>query len=244
MNLSLMAYLFRPKVNLLRHFSKMPPNAQGGKGYRKGKHTSLSEGKMIEWDEEQGQLLGRTMKKLGDRRFRIFCNDNKERICKLAGSMRKSDWVEEGSIVIVGVRELSTCTTSKGDEVADILAIIEMSLYGKLKKMEGVNQLLFSHVETEDKQEMARKIKAQQSGQDVDDDVFDRDVSGESPKDTDEERSEGGEVKLVGIAGEEQRKAQEMARAEKKKTREQAIDTSRSMKRNADVERDVNIDDI
>ena len=204
---------------------------------------------MVEWDEEQGQMLGRTMKKLGDRRFRIFCNDNKERICKLAGSMRKSDWVDEGVIVIIGVRELSTSTTSKGDEVADILAIIEMGLYGKVKKMEGVNQLLFSHIESEDKQEMARKIKAQQSGQDVDDDVFDRDADGGVVKEVvDAEDNGDGEVspelQLLGIAGEEQRKAQELARMEKKKSREQAIDSSRAMKHSNDYERDVNIDDL
>ena len=128
----------------------MPPNVKGGKGYRKGKHAP-TEAKMLEWDTKQGQMLGRTLKKLGDRRFRIFCNDNKERICKLTGSMRKSDWVDEGSIVLVGVRSLGTATTERGQEVGDILSLVDTSLYGKLKKQEGVNPLLFTHVETEEK---------------------------------------------------------------------------------------------
>ena len=221
----------------------MPPNVKGGKGYRKGKHTGLNESKIFEWDEDQGQMLGRTMKKLGDRRFRIFCNDNKERICKLAGSMRKSDWVDEGSIVLIGVRELGTSTTSRGAEVADILSVIEVQLYGKLKKQEGVNPLLFTHVESEEKEAIARKIKAQESGQDVDDDVFERE--GER----DEHDSEEGEGKeghdepiLSGLAGEEQKKRKENEREESRKLKEQEISTKRSSKYKSNG--DVDIDNL
>jgi initiation factor 1A len=211
----------------------MPPNVKGGKGYRKGKHSGVLEAKVIEWDESQGQMLGRTMKKLGDRRFRIFCNDNKERICKLAGSMRKSDWVDEGSIVLVGVRDLVTSTTSKGSEVADILAVVEVQTYGKLKKQEGVNPLLFTHVENEEKGAMARKIKALESGQDVDDDVFERE--GERVESESEE-----EAVLTGLEGEEQRKRKEMEREESRKVKELEISSKRSSKYkdNGDVDID------
>jgi len=211
----------------------MPPNVKGGKGYRKGKHSGVLEAKVIEWDESQGQMLGRTMKKLGDRRFRIFCNDNKERICKLAGSMRKSDWVDEGSIVLVGVRDLVTSTTSKGSEVADILAVVEVQTYGKLKKQEGVNPLLFTHVENEEKGAMARKIKALESGQDVDDDVFERE--GERAESESEE-----EAVLTGLEGEEQRKRKEMEREESRKVKELEISSKRSSKYkdNGDVDID------
>ena len=211
----------------------MPPNVKGGKGYRKGKHSGVLEAKVIEWDESQGQMLGRTMKKLGDRRFRIFCNDNKERICKLAGSMRKSDWVDEGSIVLVGVRDLVTSTTSKGSEVADILAVVEVQTYGKLKKQEGVNPLLFTHVENEEKGAMARKIKALESGQDVDDDVFERE--GERAESESEE-----EAVLTGLEGEEQRKRKEMEREESRKVKELEISSKRTSKYkdNGDVDID------
>ena len=166
----------------------MPPNVKGGKGYRKGKHAP-AEAKMIEWDTTQGQMLGRTLKKLGDRRFRIFCNDNKERICKLTGSMRKSDWVDEGSIVLVGVRGLGTATTERGQEVGDILSLLDTSLYGKLKKHEGVNPLLFTHVENQNDAELKKKINIQESGGDIeDDDMFERE--GERPVDEAVERAE------------------------------------------------------
>jgi initiation factor 1A len=216
----------------------MPPNVKGGKGYRKGKHSGLQELKIIEWDEDQGQMLGRTMKKLGDRRFRIFCNDNKERICKLTGSMRKSDWVDEGSIVLIGVRDLGTSTTSKGAEVGDILSVIEMQLYGKLKKQEGVNPLLFTHVETEEKSVMARKIQAQESGQNVDDDVFERD--GEVSHEEGEEDNNEQEPVLTGIEGEEQKKRKEKDREESRKLKDQEISSKRSSKYrpNGDVDID------
>ena len=212
----------------------MPPNVKGGKGYRKGKHSGIQESKVIEWDESQGQMLGRTMKKLGDRRFRIFCNDNKERICKLAGSMRKSDWVDEGSIVLVGIRSMTTSLTTKGTEVGDILSIIEIQMYGKLKKQEGVNPLLFTHVESEDKDIMLRKIQAQQSGQDVDDDVFEREGEREENSeedDNEEDENDDDETPLTGIEGEEQKKFRENERELKKKTKDQDISKKRSAKR-------------
>lgn len=230
----------------------MPPNVKGGKGYRKGKHSGLAESKVIEWDEEEGQMLGRTMKKLGDRRFRIFCNDNKERICKLTGSMRKSDWVDEGSIVLIGIRDIGTSTTTKSAEIADILAVVELQTYGKLKKQEGVNPLLFTHVESEDKDSMLRKIQAQESGQNVDDDVFERDgerdasananVDAESDEDVNANANAESHTKeqiLSGLAGEEQKKRIENEREEKRKFKEQEISSKRSSKYNSG---DVDID--
>ena len=46
-------------------------------------------------------MLGRVVKTLGQKRFRVYCNDNVERTCRLAGSVRKSQWVAEGSVVVV-----------------------------------------------------------------------------------------------------------------------------------------------
>jgi len=171
---------------------------------------------MVEWDSAQGQMLGRTLKKLGDRRFRIFCNDNRERICKLAGSMRKSDWVDEGSIVLVGVRGLTTSTTERGQEVGDILSLIDITLYGKLKKQEGVNPLLFTHVENQNEAELKKKISVQEAGGDIeDDDMFERDAD------------------------------ETVERAEKEKARELDIAVKRTAKfAAAEVDDDIDIDAI
>jgi initiation factor 1A len=140
----------------------MPPNVKGGKAYKKGKHAE-GDPKMITWDVDQGQMIGRVLKSVGNRRFRVYCNDNKERICRLCGSMRKSDWVNEGSLVVMGIRSLSTVTSenssSKNSEAGDILSTIDQRLYGKLKKEPGINQALFTNIEEQDIRQVKKKVE-------------------------------------------------------------------------------------
>lgn len=210
----------------------MPANMKGGKGYRKGKHGA-DDAKMLEWDTEKGEMLGRTIKKLGDRRFRVFCNDNKERICKLAGSMRKSQWVDEGVLVLIGIRAIGTSLTEKSQEIGDILSLVDPQLYGKLKKQEGLNALLFTNLETEDSAAIRRKIKAQEEGGDVDDDFFQRNGEDED-EDEDETKDETEEDK-------EGRKLN-------KKLKDQEIDKKRDQKYLGDNDDEnkgrVNLDDL
>jgi initiation factor 1A len=210
----------------------MPPNAKGGKGYRKGKHNGTEEAKMLDWDEKDGQMLGRAMKKLGDRRFRVFCNDNVTRICKLAGSMRKSDWVDEGAIVLIGTRELGNAATGKQQEIGDILSVVDQRIYGKLKKKDGVNPLLFSNVENEEQKDLAKKIQLQEAGEDVDDDLFERGGEEEEIEDIDKDTS----------LTQEQKEAKKRAREEKQKERDQKIAARRNAKQEDND--DINIDDI
>ena len=138
-------------------------------------------------------MYGRVLRSLGNRRFRVFCNDQRERICRLCGSMRKSDWVEEGRIVILSIRQLGTSTTTetatKQEEVGDILAIIDPRTYNKVRKEEGVNPVLFVGA-----QEFNAEGGKKKSGVDLDD-LFDRgeeqaaEDSDDSPDDeTPEER--------------------------------------------------------
>jgi hypothetical protein len=108
--------------------------------------------------------------------------------------MRKSDWVEEGRIVILSIRQLGTATTSqeKEEEVGDILAIVDPRTYNKVRKEDGVNPLLFLGAQeyTGDIKKMKTTIQ--------EDDIFDRgegdalsgnDDSSDSPEDeTPEER--------------------------------------------------------
>lgn len=212
----------------------MPPNAKGGKGYRKGKHNGTDEAKMLEWDTANGQMLGRAMKKLGDRRFRVFCNDNVTRICKLAGSMRKSEWVDEGAIVLVGTRELGNASMGKNQEIGDILSVVDQGIYGKLKKKDGVNPLIFSNVENEDITSLNKKISLQKSGVDVDDDLFER-----GEEEEDEENESDDDTPLT----QDQKEAKKRAIEDKQKERDQKINAHRNAKREDDND-DINIDDI
>jgi initiation factor 1A len=210
------------------------PNKKGGKGYKKGKHGGDSEAKLVEWDEKAGQMLGRVLKALGNRRFRVYCNDNKERLAKLCGSTRKSEWVSEGSIVLIGIRELGTTTATKSEEVCDILTIVDTGVYGKLKKMDGVNILLFSAVEKDDAEEKARKKKLQEEGKAEDDDVFDRDEDDED----DEEESSDDE----GLTGEEKQKKKQANRELKKKKQDEKIAKGRAVKAAGGRERSDSVD--
>jgi initiation factor 1A len=199
------------------------PNAKGGKGYKKGKHDD-SEKQLLECDEGQNQMYGRAMKSLGNRRFRIFCNDNKERICKVCGSMRKSQWVEPGSLVLISIRDLSMAIdNSKEIDIGDIIGLIDPSLIGKMKKVDGVNPLLFTNVETRDKNLLSKSIKAQEDGVDEIDDFFTRGSDDESEAE-----------------GQDDEKAE---RKEKKKAKEQEISAARNTKYRED-DGDINIDDI
>ena len=199
------------------------PNAKGGKGYKKGKHDD-SEAQLIECNESENQMYGRAMKSLGNRRFRIFCNDNKERICKVCGSMRKSQWVEQGSLVLISIRDLSMSTVHGNDQVdiGDIIGLIDPSLTGKMKKLPGINPLLFTNVETRDSALLKKIVKDQEDGVEEVDDFFTRGS---------DEEGEG--------------EQEEVQRKEKKKAKELEISAARNAKYQDDSESpDVNVDDI
>jgi len=127
------------------------PNVKGGKGYKRGKNSDEAE-KMIGWNTGDGEMLGRVVKVLGSRRFSVYCNDAILRTCRICGSMRKSDWVNLGAIVLVGVRSLGTSltTTNKVDgliHTGDIIHLFATSLYKDLKAIPSTNPILFTCVE-------------------------------------------------------------------------------------------------
>lgn len=156
----------------------MPVNKQGGKGCKKGKNGKDDDDiLMVECNEKEGQMFGRVIKVEGDRRFRIFCNDSKERICRLAGTIRRGDRVEKGGLVIVSVRDLSFTTTKLVNEeskVGDIIANVDTRLYGKVKKIEGINPLLFVNLENEDKSAIKARVERLEEGDVDDEDLFER----------------------------------------------------------------------
>jgi initiation factor 1A len=133
------------------------PNTTGGKGYKRGKHTK--DEKMIEWDPSTGQMLGRVVVVLGSRRFKVYCNDNQARTCRLAGSMTKSDWVTKGSLVLLSTRSLSTSTSDVSEKnLGDILHVFGTEDYRELKGMPGVNPAIFTPVETKELNEIIELV--------------------------------------------------------------------------------------
>jgi len=217
----------------------MPVNKQGGKGCKKGKNGTKDDDTvlMVECNVNDGQMFGRVLKILGDRRFRIFCNDSRERICKLAGSIRKNDRVEIGGVVLISLRDV--CLNAS--EVGDIISTVDTRLYGKLKKLVGINPLLFSDVEKQDAAEVAHRVKNLKEGED--DDFFDRGEvkAGEAGEAEETEEAEGEGDKECAKELEKVYTKEEIAEIEKKKVKEQI---EREKKRKSKYEEDVRFEDL
>jgi hypothetical protein len=106
-------------------------------------------------------------------------------------------------------------------KTGDIIGLVDHSFIGKLKKVEGINPLLFTNVETRDSALLKKNIKAQEDGvEEGADDFFSRGSGSEEEEDLAEKR-------------------------EKRKGREVAIIAARDNKYMAtNDDGDVNIDDI
>jgi initiation factor 1A len=199
------------------------PNMKGGKGYKKGSHESP---KQPECNWEDGQQYGRILKTLGNKRFRVLCNDMKERVCKLAGSLRKSQWCEEGTFVILSLRGISSVQTGAGagEDVGDILDVVEHSWVSKLKKDDKINKQLFG------------KSDEKTGKQEEQDDLFDNgdDSSEEEDADADNEITPN-DSKTV----EEKKKERALAREKKNKERDQQRNARRDQKNTDSGEIDI-----
>jgi initiation factor 1A len=198
----------------------MPPNKKGGKGYKKRKHQD--EGAIPAWNRDDGQSWARVIKTLGNCRFQVYCEDNKCRIGKLAGSVTKSQWAEEGSYVLVSLRGLSSGIAHSNEDVADILAVLPQGLAGKLKKEEGIRQNIFVNVDSKNLAEIQRKVD---DGEDLtaeQDDLFE---DGDSESEDEEE-----DQNLSPEDNEKRKKLKQAAKEEKNKERTQARAKGRSNK--------------
>lgn len=79
-------------------------------------------------DDEQ--TYGITTKALGDRKFNVACQDGKERICKVRGKMKNREWVRDGDVVLVSLRDFD-------DDTGDIIAVYGADEVRRLKR-EGI----------------------------------------------------------------------------------------------------------
>lgn len=217
------------------------PNQQGGKNYKKSKHST---GDTVVRLEEAGpeELYGRVIKILGNLNMNVYCNDNKIRICKVRGAMRKRVWINIGDLVIISLRNFEAEEDKKAMTEAerklidrgDIVHKIEASLHSKAKKLAGINQKLFMQLENTDGK-VLEEIGNKHSGQADANDCgieFDEDARGEGEDDEDDDdesgKEEDGAPKPKKLKG---------------KTRESklAVATKRDQD---DADLDLNIDDI
>ncbi len=61
------------------------------------------------------ELLGAVEALLGSNKVRVRCQDNRIRLCRIPGKMRKKIWMREGDIVLIEPWSI------QGDEKGDIL---------------------------------------------------------------------------------------------------------------------------
>jgi translation initiation factor 1A len=88
----------------------------------------------------EGQSFGVVDQRLGASRMRVRCLDDKTRICRIPGRLKRRLWVREGDLVLVEPWELG------GDEKGDIIfkyrpsQIDWLKRKGHLKKLEEVEE--------------------------------------------------------------------------------------------------------
>lgn len=125
----------------------MPPNKIGGKNYKKGKHDNDTP---IIFEKQADQMYGRVIRLLGGCNVLVYCNDNRERLCHIRGSMRKYKWISVGDIVLISTRDLSR----QGDASAlrgDICARYDPRvLYELQERDKTINEKLFTIIEKTD----------------------------------------------------------------------------------------------
>jgi translation initiation factor 1A len=111
----------------------MPPNKKGGKNYKKGKHATEEP---VVYERQPDQMYGRVLKLLGGCNALVYCNDGRERLCHIRGSMRKKVWIATGDIVLISTRELSQNAedTVGTAERGDICAKYDQKVIYKLRQ--------------------------------------------------------------------------------------------------------------
>ncbi len=220
------------------------PNQQGGKNYKKSKHST---GDSVARLEEAGEdeLYGRIIKNLGNLNMNVYCNDNKIRICKVRGSMRKRVWINIGDLVIISLRNLESDTDKKAMTDAerklidrgDIVHKFEAGLHSKAKKLPGINPKLFMTLENTD-----GRVLEEIGGRDTR--VYDENDCGiDFVEEDDGEGGGGGKQEEEGEGGGSEEETANISKAKKtmKKVGESKVAKAAREDFNDD---DLNIDDI
>jgi len=131
----------------------MPKNkGKGGKNRRRGKNDNDSKRELTY--KEDGQEYAQVIKMLGNGRLEAFCFDGVSRLCHIRGKLRKRVWIQQGDIVLLGLRDFQ-------DAKADVIQKYDneearsLKAYGELPENVQIN------------------VDVGVDGDDVEDDAFD-----------------------------------------------------------------------
>lgn len=175
------------------------PNIRGGKGYKSGKGKSkLGDDEVVYLERQPDQMVGRIVRLLGDLNTTVYCQDNKQRLCKICRSIKKGVRFEVGDIVLISLRdcEVSNADLANGKrgDKGDILNKYHPYQFSELKK-EGINSHLFTNMDTlsemsklieQGKEDAANKL-ALKAQEEKEEDIFDRDKDDENDSEADDE---------------------------------------------------------
>lgn len=171
------------------------PNIRGGKSYKKSKgKTKFGEDEEVAYLEiAKDQMVGRILRLLGNLNATVYCQDNKQRLCKICRSIKKSVRFDVGDVVLISLRdcEVSQAELDKGvrGSRGDILDRFHPKQFKELKE-DGINSAIFLTLDSVN--EMAQKVEkgdlagALAVAETAQEDIFDR--SGQ--KDDESEESE------------------------------------------------------
>eukprot|EP00697_Spironema_sp_BW2_P015972 gnl/Spiro4/7041_TR3655_c0_g1_i1.p1 gnl/Spiro4/7041_TR3655_c0_g1~~gnl/Spiro4/7041_TR3655_c0_g1_i1.p1 ORF type:complete len:139 (+),score=22.06 gnl/Spiro4/7041_TR3655_c0_g1_i1:65-481(+) len=82
----------------------MPKNkGKGGKNRRRGKNEGEMKRELI--FKEDGQEYAQVLRMLGNGRLDAQCFDGVNRLCHIRGKLRKKVWINQGDIILLGLRD-------------------------------------------------------------------------------------------------------------------------------------------
>jgi len=116
----------------------MPKNkGKGGKNRRRGKNEN-EEKRELQFKED-GQEYAQVLTMLGNGRLKAACFDGTNRLCHIRGKLRKKVWVNQGDIVLVGLRDYQN---DKADVILRYSADEARNLkaYGELPETARINE--------------------------------------------------------------------------------------------------------
>lgn len=99
---------------------------KGGKNRRRGKNETVEKRELML--KEEGQEYAQVLRMLGNGRLEAQCFDGKKRMAHIRGKLRKRVWVNQGDIILIGLRDFQ-------DEKADVILKYNSDEARKLKSM-------------------------------------------------------------------------------------------------------------
>eukprot|EP00040_Diaphanoeca_grandis_P015984 m.82247 g.82247 ORF g.82247 m.82247 type:complete len:147 (+) comp25499_c0_seq1:187-627(+) len=128
----------------------MPKNkGKGGKNRRRGKNENEADKRELIFKED-GQEYAQVAKMLGNGRLEARCFDGVVRLCHIRGKLRKKVWINQGDIILIGLREYQ-------DAKADVILKYNsdearnLKTYGELPESAKINETVHFG---DDKEEM------------------------------------------------------------------------------------------